>query len=120
MLKEIDIAGALKRIDEGSDQVCMLVPMSKETILSVEELIQVKGFAVITRQADKPETKEDPKPKAKAKAQKPTVDVGKIMALYNAGWNVSTICAEVGVSYPTVKKYIDQETGNAGSVQADS
>lgn len=32
MIKEIDFTSALKRIAEGSNQVCMLVPISADTL----------------------------------------------------------------------------------------
>lgn len=124
MIKEIDIAGALKRIAEGSEQVCMLVPINADTVFTIEELIAAKGFAVVTAQGTAKKEDPDPQPseskQKKAKAPKGQADIGKIMALYKAGWNISSICLEVGMSYPTVKKYIDQETANAGSEQADS
>lgn len=110
MIKETDLAGALQRIADGSDQVCMLVPIGMKT--TVEELIKAKNYAIITQQAS--EKKGDPKPKTeKKKNAKPkkelTVDVGKILALHKAGWNISSICLETGDSYYTVKKIIDQE-----------
>lgn len=40
MLKEIDLAGALARMKDGSEKICMLVPVSKDTTL--EELMQAK------------------------------------------------------------------------------
>lgn len=102
MLKEIDLAGALARIKDGSGSVCMLVPVSKDTTL--EELMQAKGFALADTK------KEEPKPKAeKPKADKPkrNIDTGKILALHNAGWTASAIAAEINCSIPTVTKYIN-------------
>ena len=102
MLKEIDLAGALARIKEGSEKICMLVPVSKDTTL--EELMQARGFALADTK------KEEPKPKAeKTKADKPkrNIDTGKILALHNAGWTASAIASEIGCSTPTVTKYIN-------------
>lgn len=107
MLKEIDLVGALARMKEGSEKICMLVPVSKDTTL--EELMQARGFALADTK------KEEPKPKAeKPKAEKPkqekpkrNIDTGKILALYNAGWTASAIASEIGCSTPTVTKYIN-------------
>lgn len=66
MIKEIDIASALKRIAEGSNQVCMLVPISADTLLSVEQLIAVKGFALVTAQGNNNKKDEDPEQKPKS------------------------------------------------------
>lgn len=115
MIKEIDIAGALKRIADGSDQVCMLVPISMTT--TVEELMKAEAFVLMD---DKPKEEKKPekeKPKKKPAAKK-KVDTGKILALHKAGWNLSSICLETGESYYTVKKTIDQEKENDGA--ADS
>lgn len=59
MIKEIDFTSALKRIAEGSNQVCMLVPISADTLYSLIPIredtlirvageIDVKGFALVT------------------------------------------------------------------------
>lgn len=106
MLKEIDLAGALSRIKDGSGSVCMLVPVSKDTTL--EELMQAKGFALADTK------KEEPKPKAeKPKQEKRKVDHGKIIALHNAGWGPSKIATEVGCSMQTVLNHINAEKNNA-------
>lgn len=102
MLKELDLAGALARLKDGSEKICMIVPVSKDTTL--EELMQAKGFALADTK------KEEPKPKAeKPKADKPkrNIDTGKILALHNAGWTASAIAAELNCSIPTVTKYIN-------------
>lgn len=105
MLKEIDLAGALARIKEGSEKICMLVQVSKDTTL--EELMQAKGFAL----ADT--AKEEPKPKAdKPKQEKRKVDHGKIIALHNAGWGPSKVATEVGCSMQTVLNHINAERQN--------
>ncbi|HCG58791.1 MAG TPA: hypothetical protein DEV97_02140 [Lachnospiraceae bacterium] len=97
MLKEIDLAGALARMKDGSEKICMLVPVSKDTTL--EELMQAKGFALADTK------KEEPKPKAEK--PKRNIDTGKILALHNAGWTASAIASEIGCSTPTVTKYIN-------------
>ena len=40
------------------------------------------------------------------KKPKKTVDVGKLIALHNAGWPVAKIADELGVSVQTVYKYL--------------
>ena len=102
MLKEIDLAGALARMKDGSEKICMLVPVSKDTTL--EELMQAKGFALADTK------KEEPKLKAeKPKQEKRKADHGKIIALHRAGWTASAIASEIGCSIPTVTKYINAE-----------
>lgn len=103
MIKQIDISGALQRIADGSDQVCMIVPINKDT--TVEELMKAKAFALL--QAEK---KEDPKPEKK-KTQ-PKVDHGKIMALHKRGWPIKEIAKDVGCSEQTVYNHIALEEKN--------
>ena len=40
------------------------------------------------------------------KKAKKTVDVGKLIALYNAGWSVAKIADELGISTRTVYNYL--------------
>lgn len=40
------------------------------------------------------------------KKAKKTVDVGKLIALHNAGWSVAKIADELGVSTRTVYNYL--------------
>ncbi len=47
----------------------------------------------------------DPPPPTGKKAKK-TVDVGKLIALHNAGWSVAKIADELGVSTRTVYNYL--------------
>ena len=112
MLKEIDLAGALARIKDGSDKVCMIVPVSKDT--TIEELMQAKGFALAEIRQDpepNPEPNPEPKPEPKPKQDKPkkTIDHGKIIALHKAGWSASKIAPEVGCSLQTVINHINAE-----------
>lgn len=110
MLKEIDLAGALARIKDGSDKVCMIVPVSKDT--TIEELMQANGFALAEIRQD-PEPKPEPKPKQdKPKKQ---IDHGKIIALHKAGWSASKIAPEVGCSLQTVINHINAEKEKANA-----
>ena len=36
------------------------------------------------------------------------MDTGKIKALHKAGWSVQKIADEMGVSWPTINKYIQE------------
>lgn len=106
MIKPIDLSGALQRIADGSDQVCMLIPVSKQT--TVEELTNAKAFVLL--QAEK---KEDPKPeKKKPQKPQPKVDHGKIMALHKRGWPIKEIAKDCGCSDQTVYNHIAMEEKN--------
>lgn len=102
MLKELDLAGALARLKDGSEKICMLVPVSKDTTL--EELMQAKGFALTDTKKEEPKAE-----KPKQEKPKRNIDTGKILALHNAGWTASAIAAEINCSIPTVTKYINAE-----------
>lgn len=130
-MKEITLSDTLKCIEEGNT-VCMLIPVSGET--QVSELMLAKGFVLIDEAAVEvavtgkvdmdllKKTAEIAKAhveKEKKQSKPKELDVGKVMALYRAGWSISSICTEVGASYPTVKKYIDQESSKDAG-QADS
>lgn len=54
----------------------------------------------------KPAEPEQDKPKKKGR---PAFDVGKMNALLKAGWSVPKIADEMGVSAPTVRKYMREE-----------
>ena len=47
--------------------------------------------------------------KVETKKKRPTFDVGKMTALLKAGWSVPKIADEMGVSAPTVRKYMREE-----------
>lgn len=102
MLKEIDMAGALARLKDGSDQICAIIPVTKET--TIGELLNARGFVMVSSDSElKPERKAAPKP------EKKNVDHGKIIALHNAGWTATAIAAEIGCSIPTVTSHIKAE-----------
>lgn len=68
--------------------------------LTVEPADQTIEFGL----ADPEEIQLDP-PAARKKPRK-TVDVGKLIALHNAGWSVAKIADELKVSVQTVYKYL--------------
>ena len=135
-MKEITLSDTLKCIEAGNT-VCMLIPVSGET--QVSELMRAKAFVLIDEAAvevavtgkvdmdrvkknielSNAKTQKNQEAKEKKQPKPKELDVGKVMALYRAGWNISSICTEVGASYPTVKKYIDQESSKDAG-QADS
>ena len=57
---------------------------------------------------DKPAepNQDEPKPKKKGR---PPFDKGKMKALLEGGWSVPKIADEMGVSVPTIKKYMKEE-----------
>lgn len=108
MLKEIDMTGALARLKDGSDQVCAIIPVTKDTTLN--ELMNARGFVVVdSRTSEERVAKPAPAPRPVVKAEKKNVDHGKIIALHNAGWTATAIASEVGCSIPTVTSHIKAE-----------
>lgn len=78
-----------------------------------DEVIKKTALALLDQMDDEPrkpkpaEPKHDePKPKKKGR---PAFDVGKMNALLKAGWSVPKIADEMGVSAPTVRKYMREE-----------
>ena len=53
-----------------------------------------------------PENAQPAAPPQPVRKPKKTVDVGKLIALYNAGWSVAKIADELGVSTRTVYNYL--------------
>ena len=104
MLKEIDMTGALARLKDGSDQICAIIPVTKETTLN--ELMNARGFVLVDGKT--PEERVA-KPAPKQKPEKKNVDHGKIIALHNAGWTATAIASEIGCSIPTVTSHIKAE-----------
>lgn len=108
MLKELDMAGAIVRLKEGSEKIVMLVPVTKETPL--DEFIRAKGFALLEYgRPDKTEkTEQTEKPKTERKRPK-QIDTGKILALHKAGWSSTKIANEIGCSPQTVLNHIERQ-----------
>ena len=89
-----------------------------ELILSLIQIIEpkterdaiIKAAAIQLMDPDdsqaKPAEPEQDKPKKKGR---PAFDVGKMNALLKAGWSVPKIADEMGVSAPTVRKYMREE-----------
>lgn len=110
-LKQVDLSGALEAVKNPNAQVLMLVPISADTRIAFASLAECFGFAVAEEEqnaAAEPEEKEPEKPKEK----KQKVDHGKIIALYRAGWNISSIALECTCSTQTVRNHIEAEEKN--------
>lgn len=106
MLKEIDMAGAIARIRDGFENICVVTPVTKET--TINELMNARGFVMVSNdKIQAPEQKPEPKPKQDK--QKKTIDHGKIIALHKAGWSASKIAPEVGCALQTVINHINAE-----------
>ena len=98
MLTKIDMLQDIAAALEGKD-VYMCIPIRSDTTLE-----QLRGAEIFAVEAEeKADVPEEPKPKPK---KEPKVDVGKINALHQAGWPIREIAKEMGVSDPTVRKYI--------------
>lgn len=75
----------------------------KEPAIEVEQ-IEPAGQTIEFGPAEPGNAQPDPPPTGK-KAKK-TVDVGKLIALHNAGWSVAKIADELGVSTRAVYNYL--------------
>ena len=70
----------------------------------MELTVEPAGQTIEIGPAEPENAQPDPPPTGK-KAKK-TVDVGKLIALHNAGWSVAKIADELGVSTRTVYNYL--------------
>ena len=60
---------------------------------------------------DEPEKTKVKKPKKKKPGPKPTIDLGKVKALHQAGWSNLKIADEMGVSAPTICYHLKKMKG---------
>lgn len=99
-LKQIDAGTAFKRVRDGKP-IYILQPISKRT--TIEDMMDAVAFAEVIQ--EEPE-QEEPKaeevaeqteaPAMKRKRGRPSsLDTGKIMSLYRAGWTVESIAKEM-------------------------
>lgn len=80
----------------------------KEPAMEVELMeltVEPAGQTIEFGPAEPENAQPDPPPPTGKKPKK-TVDVGKLIALHNAGWPVAKIADELGVSVRTVYKYL--------------
>lgn len=100
MLQQISLSEALERIEKGETVRC-LVPGADGTWRDYQAAILNELLDGIIPLADLEE-----KAPVKRKAQ---VDVGRIRALQDAGWSVAKIADDMGISEPTVRRYMKKE-----------
>lgn len=91
----------LEDILHSEKPVYMIIPVTELTM--VEELRAATGFLV----DDDEGAPDPPKEKPPAKKRSADVDVGKICALYRAGWNVKKIAEEVRCSQTMVTRKLN-------------
>lgn len=94
----------------GDITVSLPQPLAELKPLEIRNLANVGAVFLIPDEAEKvvetvPKGKETKK--QDSKVNKP-LDVGKVMALYNAGWNIRSIAEEMGRSYGTIWNCIDK------------
>ena len=121
-MKEVILTDAIDALCDGQD-VYILTRLTAATTLA--ELAEADKFIIledVEPQEAQNDATEAPKKTKTAKkkpapAEKPAdpksgkqIDTGKIRALSKAGWTTAAIAAEMGISQPTVLKYIRQET----------
>lgn len=120
-LKQITIEKALELVVKGHE-VPVLVPHSTEPEWTDYEPAtlneMLKGVLFFRREPamDKEELPSPPsEKKSAAGAKKKALDMGKVVALRNAGWSLKKIADEMGVSEGTIwnnlKKMEDQDAG---------
>lgn len=113
-LKQIDAGTAFKRVRDGKP-IYILQPISKRT--TIEDMMDAVAFAEVIQ--EEPE-QEEPKaeevaeqteaPAMKRKRERPaSLDTGKIMSLYRAGWTVESIAKEMDASVAKIRAITMQE-----------
>lgn len=84
---------------------CMFFRQEPAMEVELMELtVEPEGQTIEFGPAEPEEAQSDPPPTGKK--PKKTVDVGKLIALHNAGWPVAKIADELKVSVRTVYKYL--------------
>ena len=97
------VRAILKYIGRDSIEVDRALCQGVILLLETEENEPEPDRKIVPKQ-EKPEQKA---PKQTAR-KKPSFDVGKLAALWKAGWSVQKIADEMGVSEPTVYRYLKQ------------
>lgn len=105
-LETIGQKDALQVLATGG-RVYALSPINEDS--SIKDLLGVEHFAIIDdeKKAEPKAKKKDSKP---ATERKPKCDIGKMIALYNAGWSIAKIADELRVSEPTIRTYLKKYT----------
>jgi predicted transcriptional regulator len=122
-MKEVILTDAIDALCEGQD-VYILTRLTAGTVLG--EIVEADKFIILEdiepQEAQNEATETPKKTKTAKKKQAPAektadpesgkpIDTGKILALSKAGWTTAAIAAEMGISQPTVLKYIRQDGG---------
>ena len=118
-VKQIDIKTALQLAAKGKE-VLVMVPAGKDSewedmmpgtlghllegclFFRREPAMEVELAVSVEIEPAQP----DPPPAGKKRGSKKALDVGKLVALHNAGWSVAKIADELGVAIQTVYKYL--------------
>lgn len=110
-MKEVILTDAMDALCDGQD-VYILTRLTAGTTLA--ELAVADSFIILEDvEPQEAQNEATETPKAKTAKKKP-IDTGKIRALSKAGWTTAAIAAEMGLSQPTVLKYIRQESEAKG------
>lgn len=111
MLKQISMAEAITRLQNGEEVKCIQVGDNWEdgrpVLLSriLENIIPMTDAVPASKNTP-------PKP--------PSIDLGKLGALKEAGWSVRNMSIEFGVSEPTIRKYLRELDGEAENGQKET
>lgn len=125
-IKTLTVKEGLLRMLDGED-IILMTPTDLRTTF-VDELKEAQdNGAFCVRAADlKPKADQEPHPdndgglytmqagvvetvpEEPEKPKKPKVDMGKIKALADAGWSVQKIAGEMGLSGPTIRRYLKE------------
>lgn len=102
--------GVLRYLDGEEIMVMSPVKMNEVTMEDLQVIFNQGGFCVHTEDLKKkpePEPEPEAKPEPEQEPQKTKVDLGKIRALAAAGRSVQWIAKDMGLSAPTVRKYLN-------------
>lgn len=137
-VKQIDIKTALELAVKGKE-VLVMVPAGKDS--GWEDMMPgtlghlLEGCLFFRREpamevelagpAETEPAQPDPSPAGKKRGPKKALDVGKLVALHNAGWPAAKIADELGISTRTVYAHLqkfreegeghEENTENAGA-----
>lgn len=105
--------GVLRMMD--GEKITIMVPQDLGTtwLDDLPEMQKLGAFCVFTEDLGigKPGPEEQPEPepeKTEEPPKKARIDAGKIKALADAGWSVQKIAEEMGISAPTVRRYLKE------------
>lgn len=106
MYKTINAIEMLETLSRG-DKIYMVIPVEEQT--TVGELNMAEAFVRVEPEGVRVETvisKATPETPEAPKAIQKKIDIGKLRALYRAGWEPKKIADELGCSVVSVRNYI--------------